>query len=453
MTNVHCIPHRSILLTLAACVLAAGCAESALEEATGKADLSAINASVTAPDIQFFLEERNLGNVPFKGSTPAQEFDDLNYTINFDVAVPGETDRRRLVSMDVDVQPERDYVFVFTGSVDNPDMLLWDTAERQWDGSETVFEMGFAHLSPAAGPVDVYFAAPGTAPAAGNAVGTLANGERLDAAEFAEGEYVLILTPAGDPLTTLYQSGTRTYSPSTTETLVLFDTDPSTTGDLNIRLISSAGAVTELPDPRFPPEVRVLHAAFGLGNIDIAEDGEFNPPLVADLAFGELTPDTAVVAGAVDYTVTAAGNMGAVLAEEELTNLAGGHFNRTLVGPVDEPVFVSSPSGRRPFSTSARVAFTHAASNFEAVDLYLLDAGASVADNSPSSTNVPFRFTSGLSSLVAGNYELSLTPNGEKTLLAGPIAIDLANGDVVDVFVLDTVDPNMADVQVVRYTP
>lgn len=453
MTNVHRISHRSILLTLATCVLAAGCAESSLEEATGKADLSAINASVTAPEIQFFLEERNLGNVTFKGSTPAQEFDDLNYTINFDVVVPGESNRRRLVSMDVDVQPDRDYVFIFTGSVGNPDMLLWDTAERQWEGDETVFEMAFAHLSPASGPVDVYFAAPGTAPAAGNAVGTLANGERLDAAEFPEGEYELTLTPAGDAQTTLYLSGTRTYNAATTETLVLFDTDPSTTGDLNVRLISNAGAVAELPDPRFPPEVRVLHAAFDLGNIDIAEDGDFNPPLVADLAFGELTPDIAVAAGTIDYTVTAAGNMGAVLAEEELTNIAGGHFNRTLVGPVDEPVFVSSASGRRPFSTSARLAFTHAASNFETVDIYLLQAGASVADNSPSSINIPFGFTSGLSSLVAGDYELSLTPNGEKTLLAGPIAIDLANGDVVDIFVLDTVDPNTADVQVVRYTP
>lgn len=447
------IAHRPILLSLAACLLAAGCADSSLEEATGKADLSAINASVSAPEIQFFLEERNLGNVAFKASTPAQEFDDLNYTVNFDVQVPGETERRRLVSMDVDVQPDRNYVFVFTGSVGNPGMLLWDTAERQWEGNETVFEMGFAHLSPAAGAVDVYFAAPGTAPAAGNAVGTLANGERLDAADFPEGDYVLILTPAGDPQTTLYMSGTRTYNAATTDTLVLFDTDPSTTGDLNVRLVSNTGAATELPDPRFPPEVRVLHATFGLGNIDIAEDGDFNPPLIADLAFGELTPDTVVAAGAVDYTVTAAGNMGAILAEEELTNLAGGHFNRTLVGPVDEPVFASSASGRRPFSTSARLAFTHAASNFETVDIYLLQAGESVADNNPSSINIPFKFTSGLSSLVAGDYEMSLTPNGEKTLIAGPIAIDLANGDVVDIYVLDTVDPNVADVRVVRYTP
>jgi hypothetical protein len=47
-------------------------------------------------------------------------------------------------------------------------------------------------------------------------------------------------------------------------------------------------------------------------------------------------------------------------------------------------------------------------------------------------------------SLDAGSYNLYVTPAGEKTILAGPTPVDAALGDIIDVMLLDTVDPSTA---------
>jgi hypothetical protein len=43
--------------------------------------------------------------------------------------------------------------------------------------------------------------------------------------------------------------------------------------------------------------------------------------------------------------------------------------------------------------------------------------------------------------LEAGSYDLYATPAASKTPIAGPSRLELADGDVVEVILLDTVDP------------
>jgi len=436
--------YRYLLLLLMSLALL-GCAESNREKATGKANIRAINAVVGAPSVNFLIEERNLDAVPFKNAL-AQRFDDLSYDFRFELRLPGGTAPKVLARQFADVAANHDYVFVLDGTVANPQIRLWDTEERQWDGSETVFEIVLAHLNDTLGPVDVYFAAPGTQPVAGNEVATLDNGERAAPMEFSGGDYELMLTPAGDPQTVLYTSGSRSWQSAATSDVIIFDKDPTVTGDVNLRQVTAGGNSVELSDPRFPPQAQFINAAFGSGNIDIAEDGEFNPPLVTDLAFGERTADIDVSPAAADYTYTAAGNMGAILLEDTQTNLSGLHVNRLLVGPPGDLAVISTTSARRPFSTNPRFALTHAAANFDNVDVYLLPAGNSVADSNPTSPNVPFGFASGMGSVAADSYELSVTLPGEKTVVAGPLALELAAGDVVETVILDSADPNAAQI-------
>ena len=49
-------------------------------------------------------------------------------------------------------------------------------------------------------------------------------------------------------------------------------------------------------------------------------------------------------------------------------------------------------------------------------------------------------------SLAAGSYDLYVTEFGEKVALAGPYRLDVAIGDVVDLIVVDTMDPTVLDV-------
>ncbi|MEE8221024.1 MAG: hypothetical protein V3R21_04635, partial [Woeseiaceae bacterium] len=60
-------------------------------------------------------------------------------------------------------------------------------------------------------------------------------------------------------------------------------------------------------------------------------------------------------------------------------------------------------------------------------------------------------FVSDFGPTIPGNYDLILTLPGEKTLIAGPIRVDLVNGDVVELLILDTVDPTIAEVAITSF--
>ncbi len=221
----------SIAMALIAVLLTGGCAETSLEEATGKGTIRGINAIVTAPELIFMIEERSIGNARFKGAAGFAEYDDLTYNFNFDALLPGDATPTRLATQFIDVLVDTEYSLVITGTVANPAIMFWEAAARVWDGTETVFEADFAHLSPSLGEVDVYFAPVGTMPVLGNAIGTLSFGERIPHLEFADGDYELIITPRDDPdpLNYLYQSNDLTSTSATRITFAFFDPDPSIT--------------------------------------------------------------------------------------------------------------------------------------------------------------------------------------------------------------------------------
>lgn len=449
MTRSTSLTYRLLLLTLA-CLAGSACVESSREDATGKASLRGVNGIVDAPDVAFKIEERSLGTVAYGATTPVRRFDDLTYNFNFDASIPGEEQQRRLATRFLDVILDTAYLFVLSGTVSNAEIVLWEQPERQWNGSESVFELNFAHLNNTAGPVDVYFAAAGVAPAAGNAVATLTRGERLGPSEFAGGDYVLSVTPANDPQTILYSSTTRSYTAATTSTILLLDRNPSRTAELTVRQITAAGDSVDMFDPRFPPQGRVLHAAAGIGNVDLAENGDFGALVASDVALGEITADAPLTAGTNTYTFTDTGNQGAIILEREQIIGDGLYENLILTGSAAAPGALNTISQRRPFATSGRIDFVHAAAAFDTIDIYLLPAGESIDDAAPTSPQFPFGFTTGLAAIVADNYEITVALAGEKTVLAGPLAVDVANRDVLEIFVIEAADPNAVDVVIVR---
>ena len=81
-----------VLLACASTLLLGACSDgSALPSATGKAGILAINAIEASPDINFLIEERSIGTIPYKAMSILQEYDDLDYTFNFDVFFSGGT--------------------------------------------------------------------------------------------------------------------------------------------------------------------------------------------------------------------------------------------------------------------------------------------------------------------------------------------------------------------------
>ena len=428
-----------------------GCAETSLPEATGKGTINMINAMPASPSVAFLIEERILGGVAYKVAHGAQSFDDLPYNFNFEYIVPGDTAPIRTATAFLDVVADNEYTFVLTGSVTAPDVTLWERPQRDWSGTETVFEAAIAHLSPALGDVDLYFAPTGTAPVLGEERAKLSFGERMPEIDLENGEYEFIITVRDDPGMILYQSGPVNYSARVSYTLTIFDADASITGNISVRSISTLGLSSELPDANTMPTLRTLHAAFGTENIDIYRDNDFTTAIFSNLAFGETTLDLEVPDGAVDYTYTAVGNPGAIINDLNQLIPAGRRVSAFLIGLQGGESRITLTDDRRSVETHAKLRLIQAAANFDTMDLYLVDAGTDIADVDPLAANLTFAFVSDFGPTIPGNYDLILTLPGEKTLIAGPIPLDLVNGDVVELLIIDTVDPMIAAVAVTRF--
>ena len=340
---------------------------------------------------------------------------------------------------------DTDYLFILAGSLAVPEILLWEHAERAWEGTETVYELAFGHASPALGTVDVYYAPTGTAPVTGAAIGTLSFGERLAEMEFESAEYELTLTVPGDPLMILYQSTPVTNPGGITLIDIFLDADPSITSSVSVRQLTPGGGAAELFDARFPPTVQLLNAAFGTGNVDLVIDSDFANPVISNVPFGTVSADTVVPTETRLYSFTPP-NSTTVLYEQDVVARQGTRYLLILQGEVGDigPTLVTSL--RRSLATEALIRFSNASFNAQAIDIYLTTDGALPEDTLPIVSALPFSLATGFERPAAGDYELTITPSGESTILASPLAIQLVVGDVVEFVILDAADPSIVSI-------
>lgn len=439
---------RLLLLLAAACLALGGCTESQRPEASGEGSIRAIHAVPTGQDVTFLIEERSLGSISYKNSTALQRFDGLTYNFNFDVRIPGGSGPARIATETVTVAPGMDYIFVLTGTIAVPSVVVWEADERQWGGAETVLEVSAAHLSSATGAVDVYFAGSGTAPIAGSARGTLAFGERLPPFDVENGRYVLTVTAQGDPGTVLFRSSPRDYTERTSILFTIQDADPSIASPLSVRSIDQNGNSAEVGDPAFPATRRFFNAAQGSGDIDIYLDDDFTTPIVSSLAYGTVSPDVPVPNGESTYTYTAAGNPGAILLEADKSVAQNTRTTDLVTGEADDLEAISFMDDRRPVAGFGKVRIVQAAVSLDSVDVYVLRAGTGVDDVVPNLPRLATNVSSGYVYLNPDDYTISVTKIGEKGLLAGPVPIDVTSAGIVEIAIIDTADPNALDVVV-----
>lgn len=432
--------YRSIILLTLSCALL-GCVETQRQDPTGKGAIRGYNALADSFNSNFLIEERSLGVLEYKDGSPVTRFDDLTYTFNFDIAVAGDAGTQRIASVTKAIVTDTDYLFLLVGAIATPEILVWERPEREWTDTDTVFEMAFGHLGPMLGPVDVYYAATGTVPVLGNAVGSLDFGERIDEIEFETGQYEMFLTAPGDPSTILYQGSPLTNPAAASNVTLILDRDPSLTGEVSVHQLIPSGSSIEIPDGRFLPTVQVVNAAFGSGNVDLVIDNDFvNPATVANLAFGAVSADTIVPAGTFPYTYTPPAST-TVLLEEDTGAVLGTRTMIVLRGEAGALATTSLVSNRRPYSTAAQIRIMNAAVNFPTVDVYLSADDTILDDLIPILRSLPFGLASEYQQPEANSYELTITLPAEKTIIAGPITLDVATGDIVEIVILDTADP------------
>ncbi len=445
---------KNLALPLVAALLVAACdSGSSLPEATGKGSIRAINAMASAPEVSFLIEERSLGTADFRQATSLVEYDDLTYTFNFETFFAGDTALTRFATRNLDVVADMDYIMVLTGSLANASVLLWETPQRAFTATDTVFEARFAHTSESLGTVDYYFAAPGTAPVLGEEIATLAFGEISGVADYAAGDYVLTVTAGDDPTDILFQSDTTTLVAATQYTISTFDGGPNTFAPIIARAYPTTASVLTFADSNYPATVEFINGSLDLGTVDIYDDETQTSLVVDDLAHKGISAELNLVAGNNEISYTPSDVNSPVLIEATVNFFKGIRGRVVSVGETDTLRAVAYNPDRRGVDTHAKLQIFSATSNFSFVSVFAIEPDAVLDTQAPILSSLTSGAASANLPLAPGSYDLYLRETLGTENLAVPLRIDVEIGDVVHAIIYDNVDPAIVDFELLPINP
>ena len=437
-----------ILAVCMATVTLGACAkDSSFPKATGEGAIRALNAIPASPEIVFLIEERLLGTVTSKGVTATTVWDDLEYTFNFQTLLAGDSTTTRVASQFLNVKADNDYTFVISGALAAPDITIWESNQREWVGSETVFEARMANLAESLGSIDIYLADAVIPPAFGGQIATLAFGEIAAPVDLEAGEYVMTVTPAGDDSTILFTSDAVTIAAQSQFMMTVFDGDENDLTPVAVRLFNlSFGGSGALADSRFPPTMRFIHGGMNFGNADIYIDDPLTVPVVTDHAFKDITPFIDVTPGTLPVTYTPPGSTGTTLVDVDEPVFAGTRTDFFVLTDADgTDIKVSNLSDRRSIQTRARLSFMNTAGGRPGVDIYIVPVGELIDEVFPLIPGYPIGFPPVQIPILPGTYDVYITDAGEKVVLSGPNTLNLDFGDVVETIIYENVDPTVVD--------
>jgi len=432
-------------LTVAACT-----SDSSLPTPSGKGSIRALNAILASPDIGFLIEERSLGSLGYNQSTTQTRFDDFEYNFNFEVFLPGASERDRVATLAHKLEADRNDIFVLTGNPLSPTISVWSTPAREWTETDTVLEIRFAHVIVAEDDIDIYLDEAVTPAVAANKVATLSYGQISDVSDVAEGTYTVTITVAGDIDAVLYQSGGVNLFARSTQVVAAMAGDENDTSPIVINVMSDVSNDRIFPDASAEQTVRFFHAARALPATDIFDDEVLTSLKVSNLEYGDATGDVAVPTEAETYYYTPTGSTATILHEATNQTPLGRHSNLYVIGPANEYASYAFLPDRASVSVYAKVQFFNAALDTGTVDVYIKVADDPLVDEDrPVIFALRYPSPSPIQALATGSYDIYITPFGEKTLLADPLRLDVVNGEIVDLILLDTDTPGVIDLKVV----
>jgi hypothetical protein len=212
--------------------------------------------------------------------------------------------------------------------------------------------------------------------------------------------------------------------------------------------MGAGNASAELADDNIPPTIRLMHASIATGNVDLYINDDFTAPLLADVGFNELTPEVDFPLTTVPLTFTPTGNTGVLLHEDNLTALPGTRSTVFLIADNAVLDVIAFLDDHRPIETTGRLRLVHLADNVALVDLYIFPTGETIEDNFPRFFSLPFRAITGYANLDESSYQVAITLPASKAIIGGPLTLDLSLGEVVELAIRDTTDPNVFEVVV-----
>lgn len=394
-----------------------------------------VNAATDAASIEYRREESSPSLIAFRSSIQRDYGED---TYNFTVAAPGAAGTLANATFRQHVVAGVTYTFVITqlGSVLYPAVL--ETPNLPTDSGVARF-VAF-HGAEALPAFDFYLEAPGAVLPAATPRTSLAFGQASSNFDVAPGDYRVYLTPQGDPSTVAFESQTFTLPAEELVALTVAGDGGDTASTFSVLLTYTQTGT--LYDVNAGSEVRVLNAAADGAPRDVILN---DAPAFAAVPFGAPTDYTSVPGGPFTVKVTPAGNPG-VIEGEATVEPAGPFFETVLVtGETGALKVTAARDNNRRFPSTARIRFFNGATQFEAIDVYLVTPGSSISSAFPIAS-LPAGESSIQNSIAAREYDLMIGEFGTTTVLFGPLTVTLENNGLYSILVTNGADTETADV-------
>jgi hypothetical protein len=203
-------------------------------------------------------------------------------------------------------------------------------------------------------------------------------------------------------------------------------------------LLALAGIVTagcsDANDPNSEAQVRALHAAATVANVDVLVGGTVQAPNISYRAESQYR---AVGAGKQKVQVRQNGTTTA-LVESEPTLTDGAKYTIVVVKSEGNTSFLLlRDDAEAPPSGKAKLRVVNVAPAAPKVDVYVTAPGANLANATAAATNLDQNAATQYAALSAGTYQLRFTSPGTKTVLYDAGNVVLAAGQTRTLVIVD----------------
>ncbi|TVP14634.1 DUF4397 domain-containing protein [Shewanella sp. KCT] len=392
-----------------------------------EAKVRVIHAGIDAPKVNVTANDAQLvADVDYGISSGFLTVPVGLYDIDVDAQI-ADGSLLEVFGADLDLSDDMEYTAIALGKVSDDTLQLKLVANASADIAAGYARVQVLHGASDVGLVDVYVTAPGadisdTAP-------TL-SANFLDAStqiEVPASDYQIRITASGQK-TPVFDSGTVPLMADTDYFITAIANAWS--GDSPVALlVALADQQALLLDEMSGSDLRVIHAVADAPAVDIFVDGA-TTPAVDMFSFGSVTDYINVADGAHTVTVAADADNSVVVIDEAALSLEKGQSYSVLatgsLGDMDIKPWVVMEEARR-VATEAKINIAHASYSAGNVDIYLTP-DSDISSATPVLSDIPFLAASGSLSVAPGNYVVSVTPTGSKTVAIGPLDISLAAG-------------------------
>jgi trimeric autotransporter adhesin len=381
------------------------------------------HASPDAPMVNLWVNDAVVAsNLDYQKSTGQLALDEGTYKVAVEGVIPSGN-ATVIGPVNLALAGNTDYDVIAVNSVANIEPLIISDTGSLTDNTKV--RVRVAHLAAAAPAVKVFVTAPdadltGVAP-----LGTFSFKETLGPVEVAAGNYQIRVALADN--TIVFDSGSVALTAG--KDLLIGAVPNVHTGSSPISLaVLDGNLVALIHDKSAGAHLRVVHASANAPAVDVlANNG--TTPAISNLAFPDATDYLNLPAATYNFKVVPTGTLTPAVINADVPLANGSSYTLLAVNQLSAIESLLATDNLRKVATEARIRLIHASTLAANVDIYVVAAGASIANATPNFANVPFKADTGYVSLAAGNYDVIITPTGTKTE-AIKATLALANGKI-----------------------